>query len=114
MERKPRLQREREETREEEERERERDGENEGRVSLETQSKARLYFNGKLDRALKRAVNVPRREGINYEAMDVERGSDDPSWNTRGLVPDGYYVEEIPESGWAEKILPPAGNDFRL
>lgn len=45
----------------------------------ETQSKARLYFNrGKLDRALKRAVNVQRREGINYEAMDVERGSNDP------------------------------------
>lgn len=45
----------------------------------ETQSKARLYFNrGKLDRALKRAVNVQRREGINCEAMDVERGSNDP------------------------------------
>lgn len=45
----------------------------------ETQSKAHLYFNrGKLDRALKRAVNVQRREGINYEAMDVERGSNDP------------------------------------
>lgn len=56
------------------------DGENERRVSLgSTQSKARLYFNrGKLDRALKRAVNVQRREGINYEAMDVERGSNDP------------------------------------
>lgn len=83
-----------------------RDGENERRVSFETQSKARLYFNGKLDRALKRAVNVPRREGINYEAMDVERGSNDSFWNTE-LVPDGYYVEEILVPGSAEKFNPP-------
>ena len=48
--------------------------------SVAKHSRRLVYILTELDRALKRAVNVPRRKGINYEAMDVERGSDEPSW----------------------------------
>lgn len=76
----------------------------------ETQSKARLYFNrGKLDRALKRAVNVQRREGINYEAMDVERGSNDPPWNIPAPRSRIYYAAEEDPRKNSTSV-----NDFRL
>lgn len=56
---------------------------------------------GKPDRALKRAVNVPRRESINYEAMDIQRGTSDTSWNRQSR----HWVTDITEEIREGKIL---------